>query len=190
MKRSIVALLLVALAGFGFADNLLVNGDFEESLSVGWTDTIVGTLGYGMFTWSDTLGQPSPGFAAAAYKTLLYYSSLSQTVSIPNTNVRFDFDGRLRIGGGSSTCWPTAAFMVTYFDGAGTSLGNTRIYLHDQYNTWVNSDTQHLIEATAPEVWTQYSLNVADELSGHLPGINPAGVAQLRFELFAYDNGT
>lgn len=190
MKKLTMLLALFVLAGIGLGDQLLTNGDFEQPIDVGWTDTVVGSTGSSLFTWSDTLGQPTPGFAACVYKTLASYAALGQTVAIPNANVVFEFDGRLRIGGGSSTCWPTAAFLINYQKSDGTSLGNTRIYLHDQYNTWVSSDTQSLIEITTPDVWAHYRLNVADEISGRLPGVNAADVAQVRLELFSYDNGT
>ena len=190
MHRNISALFcLLALAGFGSADNLLVNGDFEQPLEVGWTDTVVGSTGLFSFTRADTLGQPTPGFAASVYKTLASYASLSQTVDVPGVDLTLQFDGKLEIGGGSSTCWPVAAFYIRYRDAAGASLGNTCIYLHDQYCTWANSDTQHLIDITSPGVWTPFTLNIASELA-NLPGIPPSSVSKVTFDLFSFDNGT
>ena len=190
MKKLMMLLALFVMAGIGLGDQLLINGDFEQPIDVGWTDTVVGSTGSSLFTWCDTLGQPTPGYAACVYKTLASYAALGQTVAIPNANVVFEWDGRLRIGGGSSTCWPTAAFLINYQKLDGTSLGNTRFYLHDQYNTWVVSDTMNLIEVNTPEVWAHYTLNVADEIADRLPGINAADVAKVRIELFSYDNGT
>jgi uncharacterized protein (DUF779 family) len=188
--KSIIVLSLVALTGLGLGTELLVNGDFEQPLDVGWTDTVVSAAGSANFERSDTLGQPSPGFAVRVYKYLASYASLSQTVDVPDVNLALSFDGRLSIGGGSSTCWPVAAVIVRYLDASATSLGNTRIYLHDQYCTWATSDTQSLIDITTPGVWTPYSLDIASELSTHLSGINPASVSKLKVELFAFDNGT
>jgi uncharacterized protein (DUF779 family) len=191
MKRVImIPLCALVLAGVGYSDELLVNGDFEQPLDVGWTDTVVGTTGSASFTRSDTLGQPSPGYAACVYKTLASYASLSQTVDVPNTNLTLQFDGRLGIGGGSSTCWPVAAFIVRYLDAAGLSLGNTRIYLHDQYCTWANSDTQHLVDITSPGAWTPFTLDIASELTLNLRGVPPASVRKVTIDLFAFDNGT
>ncbi len=185
----IAAFLLVVLAGLASA-NLLVNGDFEQTIDVGWDTIAVNYAGGDTFTWSDTLGQPSPGHAVAVRKYLAQYASLSQTVNIPDVNLTLTFDGRLQIGGGSSTCWPVAAFIVRYLDSAGVSLGNTMLYLHDQYCTWVASDTQSLVDVMTPGAWTQFSLDIADELATHLPGIAAANVKQLTVELYAYDNGT
>jgi len=171
--------------------NLLVNGDFEQAIDVGWDTIAENAAGGDTFTWSDTLGQPSPGHAVAVRKYLAKCASMSQTVGpLPGVNLTLTFDGRLEIGGGSSTCWPVAAFAVRYLDSAGASLGNTKMYLHDQYCDWAVSDTQSLIDITTPGVWTPFSLDIASELSTRLPGIDPAGVKKLTIDLYAYDNGT
>lgn len=187
MKSAVM--LLVAVVVLASA-NLIVNGDFEQPTSVGW-DTISNNLAGGdTFFWTDTLGQPSPGHAVAVRKCLLSYASMQQTVDIAGVNLTLSFDGRLRIGGGSSTCWPVASFVVRYLDSAGVSLGNTKLYLHDQYCTWAASDTQSLIDVETPGQWTPFSLDIAPELSAHLPGVDPAKVKKLTIDLYAYDNGT
>ena len=188
MKTGFIITLL-ALCGLAPA-NLLVNGDFEQPSEVGWDTIAANFAGGDTFTWSDTLGQPSPGHAVAVRKYLALYASLYQTVDIPDVNLTLSFDGRLEIGGGSSTCWPVAAFGLRYLDSAGTSLGNTMLYLHDQYCTWVALDTQSLIDVTTPGVWTQFSIDIADELAKNLPGIAAANVKKLTVDLYAYDNGT
>jgi len=98
--------LLLMLAGPTAADELLMNGDFEQALDVGWEDTVELSAGLYAFERSDTFGQPTPGYAAKAYKTLAYYASLRQTVDVPSADLTLSFDGRLKIGDGSSTCWP------------------------------------------------------------------------------------
>jgi hypothetical protein len=181
---------LALLAGGAFADELLVNGTFEQPMDVGWTDTVVGSYGAARFEWSDTLGSPTANYAVKVYKTLANYASLSQSVAVTDVDAVLSLDARLRIGGGSSTCWPVAAIIVGYYNAAGTSLGNTRIYLHDQYCTWARSDTMSLIEVTTPDVWHRYDLDIAQELATNLPGINPAEVARLQVNLYSFDNGT
>jgi uncharacterized protein (DUF779 family) len=187
--RPAVIFALAIFAGLASA-NLLVNGDFEQAIDVGWDTIAENAAGGDTFTWTDTLGQPSPGHAVAVRKYLAKSASMHQTVDIPDVNLALTFDGRLEIGGGSSTCWPVASFLVRYLDSTGVSLGNTKMYLHDQYCDWASSDTQSLIDITLPGVWTPYSLNIARELSTHLPGIDPASVKKLTIDLYAYDNGT
>jgi hypothetical protein len=187
--KATVTLALAMLVGLASA-NMLVNGDFEQAIDVGWDTIAVNFAGGDTFTWSDTLGQPSPGQAVSVRKYLAQYASLNQTVDIPDVNLTLSFDGRLEIGGGSSTCWPVAAVVIRYLDSAGVSLGNTMLYLHDQYCDWPASDTQSLIEVMTPGVWTPYSIDIADELSRNLSGIAATHVRKLTIDLYAYDNGT
>lgn len=181
---SVAGLLAPARAEF------VANGGFEEPFEAGWTDTVVGVTGEARFERTDTLGQPSPGYAARVWKTLASYASLFQVVDIPDADVRLSFDARFGIGGGSSSCWPVAVLMVRYLDDAGNHLGKTQFYLHDQYCTWEASDTSSLIEVTNPEQWGSYELSIRDELRDRLTGISPAAVSKLCLELFAFDNGT
>ena len=180
----------ILLNGLAQATELLINGDFEQALDVGWTDTVVGTTGSYFFERTDTLGQPTPGFAARVYKYLASYASLSQTVDVPDVNLNFSLHGRLRIGGGSSTCWPVAAIILRYKNSSGSELGNTKMWVHSEYATWTSSDTAHLIEINTPETWETYGLDVAQEIASYLPGVNPTEVRKVTIELYAYDNGT
>jgi uncharacterized protein (DUF779 family) len=189
-KNLILLLALLAAVVPAAATEYLVNGNFEQPIDVGWDTVALNLAGVDTFTWSDTLGQPTPGYAVAVHKCLASYASLSQTVDVPDANLALTFDGRFSIGGGSSTCWPAAAMIVHYSDASGTSLGNTCIYLHNQYCAWASSDTQSLIDVTTPDTWSPYSLNIRTELANHLPGINPANVAKITVDIYAYDNGT
>lgn len=190
MKHFILLIGVLAFCGIAAATELIVNGDFEQTLDVGWTDSVVGTSGSFFFERTDTLGQPSSGFAGRAYKYLASYASLSQTVDVPDVNLNFSLYGRLRIGGGSSTCWPVAAIILRYLNSSGAELGNTKMYIHTEYSTWANSDTAHLIEINTPETWETYGLDVAQEIASFLPGVNSSEVGKVTIELYAYDNGT
>ena len=190
MKRFVIVLSL--LAGFvlpAAAQELLVNGDFEQDLSVGWQDTVNSLTGSWLFERSDTLGQSS-GFAGRIEKSLAAFAALTQQVMVPNQHVLLSFDARFRIGGGSNTCWPVASVIVRYLDATGTELGNTKFILHNEFCTWANSDTAHLIEIENPDAWANHQLDIAQEIYGNLPGVNAWNVAQVRLEIHAYDNGT
>jgi hypothetical protein len=179
------------LAGPGAAGELLVNGDFEQALDAGWIDTVENEAGLFAFERADTFGQPTPGNAAKVYKELARYASLRQTVDVPNVDLTLTFDARLKIGGGSSTCWPVASVWVRYADASGLELGNTRICLSSVYSDWTKSDTVSLIEITdTTGAWHNYALDLKDELANQLPGINPDDVKKITVDLFAYDNGT
>ena len=192
VRNLVIVLSLSLLAGIvvpAAAQELLTNGDFEQDLSVGWKDSAFDLAGSHFYERSDTLGQ-SAGFGARAYKYLASYAALTQQVDVPSTNLVLSFDGRFRIGGGSSTCWPVAGVVLRYLNGAGLELGNTKFVLHNEFCTWANSDTAHLIEIEVPETWGPRELDIAQELAANLPGVNPADVSQVRIELYAYDNGT
>jgi len=181
------AVLLCALGGTGIA-NLVVNGDFEQPLETGWTDTIRSIAGSYRFEWSDTFGSGT-GYAGKAYKYLAYYASLCQAVSVPGPELSLSFDTRLVIGGGSSTCWPVAAFFIRYLDSNSKELGATCYYNHHASATWLDNDTMNLVEVTSFG-WNHYDLNIAQELATNLPGVNATAVKQVMLDLYAYDNGT
>jgi hypothetical protein len=190
-KILLLTAVLLALALPAAAGELLVNGDFEQSLDAGWTDTVQLEAGTYFFDRADTFGQPSPGFAAVVHKELARYAALRQTVDVADVGLVLGFDARLKIGGGSSTCWPVASVWVRYANAAGLELGNTRICRSSEYSTWAKSETVSIIEVTdTTGAWNHYSLDLAQELATHLPGISSADVKKVTVDLFAYDNGT
>ena len=186
----ITALICLTMAASAVAENLLTNGDFEQPLSVGWVEDVNSIAGDYVIERADNLGQPEPGFAARSYKYLAYHASLSQTVEVADVDLVLTFDGKLHISGGSSTCWPAAAFIVSYLDAADVTLGRTLFLVQSPYSNWVESDSVHFIEPAAPDVWDQFELNIAEELTGNLPAVPAADVAKIKVDLFAYDNGT
>jgi len=191
MKRSLMVATLVLLAlGAAQASNLLSNGDFELPLDQGWSEDVRMEAGDYSFDRWDTLGQPTPGYAARVYKYLARYASLYQVVDVPGVDLTFSFDGRFRIEGGSSTCWPTGAVILSYLDGTEAELGCTMVLLRNQYNDWVESDTMNFHDVEVPGEWEHYEFGVAEEIDNHLPGVNRADVAKVKVQLFSYTNGT
>ena len=187
----LLSALLFALAAPTPAGELIINGDFEQPLDVGWTESVQNEAGLFYFDRADTFGQPGPGFAGKVYKELARYASLRQTIDVPGVDLNLSFDGRFKIGGGSSTCWPVASFWVRYADSTGLELGNTRICRSSIYSTWAKSDTVSLIEIPdTTGAWKNYSLDLREELTTNLAGINPDDVKKITIELYAYDNGT
>ncbi len=189
-KLIVAAACLLLVAGGAVAQNLFTNGDFEQGLEVGWTQDVRTAAGSYRFEVSDTFGQPVPGQAAKAYKYLAYHAALVQTVDVPNANLSLDFDGRLIITGGSSTCWPVATIIVSYLDAADAGLGRTLFIVKDQYCNWVESDSVHFYEEQNTGAWKDFHLDIAQELEDHLPAVSAGNVRKIKIELFAYDNGT
>ena len=190
-KILLVFAFLLILAWPVRASEYLVNGNFEQLIDIGWSDSVANEAGLFYFDRADTFGQPTPGFAVEVHKELARYASLRQTVDVADAGLTLTFDARLKIGGGSSTCWPVASVWVRYADATGIELGNTRICLSSVYSTWTKSDTVSLIEITdTTGAWHNYSLDLTQELTNHLTGINPDNVKKITIDLFAYDNGT
>lgn len=190
MNRTALTVLSVLLLAAGASAELVVNGGFELPLDVGWQDTIHDLGGEYRIEQSDTLGQPQPGLAVEVYKYLADFASLYQVIDIPSTDLVLEFDGRFSINGGSSTCWPVASFWVRYLNAAGTELGSSRFYLPSEFCDWASSPTVSLVRITQAGAWEHHRLDIADELSTRLTGINPADVNKVCLDLYAYDSGT
>jgi hypothetical protein len=175
MKKFVI--LVPMLLAFAFGQNFLTNGDFEQDLSVGWVQT---QGGYSTVTVDRATGyQPDPDYEARdSICSGSGWSRLSQVVDAPGTRLILSFSGKFAIYGASSSCWPVAYVAVSYYDGSDALLGESRIYHHDSYCTWTPSSTLSLIEVTNPD-WTDYSLDIAQELSEHLPGVNPGDISKI-----------
>jgi hypothetical protein len=182
MRKAV--LLLPLLLAFGLSQNLLTNGDFEQELTTGWTQNV-----YGVVTIDrGTDYQPDPDFEAKDSLYAYGWGKLSQIVDAPGIQLALSFWARFEIGAGSSTCWPVACVTVGYYDAANVLLGETRFYYHNSYCTWVPSSTLSLIEVTNPD-WTQYNLDIAQELTQHLPGIAPGQVSRVEIALYDTTSG-
>ena len=180
--KMLTLLMLVACVTAMTGQELLTNGDFEQDLSVGWTFT---DSGYGTHTYNRaTTHHPDPDYEA---HTRQYdnpgWARLSQTVETPGINLQLSFWAKFLQTGGSSSCWPAACFSVCYLDASDVRLGESRFY-YSTYATWVPSPTFSLHRVTSPD-WAEYSLNIAEELSQNLSGINPGDVAKIPVALYS-----
>jgi len=178
-----LVLLVPLVLGLASAQSLLTNGDFEQEITVGWTWTYSGS---GTHTADRQVGyHPDPDYEANTYQ----YdnpgeSRLGQKVEVPGIQLELSFWASFDEVGGSSSCWPAACFIVCYYDAADVLLGETRYY-YSTYANWIPSPTLSLHQVTDPS-WQEYTLNVADELSQNLQGINSADVAKVEVALWSY----
>ncbi|MGQ9708464.1 MAG: hypothetical protein ACUVUR_06270 [bacterium] len=180
-----LCLVLLLLAGYGLNQELLINGDFEQELSVGWTysDSGLGTHQ----ALRDTIYQPDPDYEAWVYQ---YdnpgWTRLSQMVEVLSVSLNLSFWAKFSERGGSSTCWPAACFQVCYYDRNNNRLGETRYY-YSTYANWVPTPTLSLYRITNPD-WNLYELNIEEEISNNLPGVNPDSVAKVEAALWSSTN--
>lgn len=179
-----ITLVAAVLAATATGQNLLTNGDFEQELTVGWTQEKQG-IGLQDFT-RDTGYDPDPDYEARVYQ----YSGpgivkLGQLVSLPDTGYELTFRAQFRIDDGSPSCWPVGSVGIEYCNAAEEVLGTSLFYLHDQYCSWSSSPTEHLVEVTDPD-WREYRLSLGEELRTHLPGVNAADVSKVRVLVYNY----
>lgn len=176
---ALLCLVVPALAG-----NLVVNGDFEQPLTVGWTYQ---QNGQGVRTaerrpWS----APDTGH----YCFVRQYggpgsAKVYQLIDVDGPDLEFSYYASWAIGGGTSTCWPVASVILEYFDHRGLWIGETRWYYHNQYCTWQPANNRNLISIADPG-WMRYSLNVREEIEGNLPAVNADAVRRVGVSLFSY----
>jgi len=170
-----------------YGQELLTNGDFEQELTVGWTQTRGGSGS--MVCDRSQAYHPDPDYEA---KDSLYdgagWNKLSQLVDVPGPLLELSFWASFAYGAGSSTCWPVASVTVEYYDLNSTLLGETRFYWHSPYCNWTPSPTLSLHEVTNPD-WTEYTLDIPTELSQNLPGVNPDDIARVAVSLYTYTSG-
>jgi len=182
-----VLLCLVLALGLAVAQNTVVNGDFEQELTVGWNQeqSGSGTVTFGR----DVSYHPDPDYEAMGY---LYagpgWLALRQVVDVTTLSMDLSFWASFELGGGSSTCWPVASMLISFLDGTGAVLGETHFYYHNQYCTWTPSDTLHLVEVSNPG-WQRYQVNLIEELTQNLPGVNQARVRKVGVALYAWTSG-
>ncbi len=171
-------LLLSLLVSFEGAQ-YVVNGDFEQELSVGWKEVLNGA---GASITRSTTYDPDPDWEVQVYKsTGGGYTLLSQNVYIPTTDVVFAANTKI-YAHATSTAWAGAALILKYLDSNGSLLGETRICAKTGYCPWTNSPIMHLIEVP-DSLWHNYTFNIQTELA-NLTGVNPADVRQIEIALF------
>jgi len=189
MVKYLTALIIV-LFGSGYAGVLITNGDFEEPLTTGWHQAAGGSYCY---VDRATNYDPDADYEASARVDSLSgggVAVLYQEVAIPTTDLEFSVNAKLFAwdNNADTLCCAGAAVIITYIDGSGTSLGETKICRFTDPFNWSNSSTCHLI--ISPDTnWHNYSFNINDELT-NLPGVNPADIKKIKVSLYAKTDHT
>jgi hypothetical protein len=179
MHRYFLLLLLVA---FGSASVLIVNGDFEEPLSDGWSEIMSGA---GVMEITRGTGyDPDPDYEVYSHKGDGTGSSiLYQITPIPTTDLEFSVNAKFYVFGTSSQCWSGAAVSISYLDASDSLLGWSRICARTIACPWVNNNSCHVIQA-ADTFWHNYAFNIEDELA-YLPSISATDIAKIQVSLLA-----
>jgi hypothetical protein len=184
MKKEAIILFFLA-AGLASAGNFLVNGAFEQDLSVGWTSYMADpTYGYDSII-RGTGYDPDADYEVFTMSTFSYLTKLSQIVDIPST-ANFTFAIKAKVvsfdNDYDTLCWAASAVKVSYLNSTGTVLGETRICMFSAPCPWASTSTMHLIQA-ADTLWHNYSFVLNTELA-NLPGVTPSQVKKIEVALF------
>lgn len=178
MKIFLLAGFALLLVSPSHAVNLLVNGDFEDEILMGWESDLYGT---GAIVDRATTYHPDEDYEARAYKpTGIGHSILSQTVALPSLEADFSVSAYLNASA-TSTAWAAAAISVAYLDEIGTTLGETRIYVVTHYCPWEPAEDLHLISGSTG-MWDAYSFNIEEELA-NLPAVDAQEVRAVKVSL-------
>jgi hypothetical protein len=185
MMKVFALSIALTLSGAAWSHQLVENGDFEQSLPVGWTEVVQNWGGEYEINRNASY-DPDPDHEVMVLKYLANQASLVQTVSIPDLNVLLSADLRFQ-----NQCPPNpeqkyaaSALRIEYQNVLGNTIGETRIYQGTEDCDWTGSPVLHLIEGS-PQQWDLFRFVLRDEL-GNLPGVDTSQVEQVRLSLYAY----
>jgi hypothetical protein len=178
-------MLALAFTGIVIAGDLMINGNFEQDLTTGWTQL---SSGVNIIIDRATTYDPDADYEAQVYEGVgSGFASLYQAVdlqSMPLNQLQFSCKAKLYAydNDADTLCYAATAVIVSYLNQAGAALGETRICQFTAPCDWANNSTTHLI-TVADSLWHNYSFNVATEL-GNLPGVNPSNVKMIKVAMY------
>ncbi|MGD9380287.1 MAG: hypothetical protein PVI51_06935 [candidate division WOR-3 bacterium] len=175
-------LLLFLLVAFGSASVLVVNGDFEQPLTDGWSETMSGA---GVMEITRGIGyDPDPDYEVYLHKgDGTGNVEITQLTYVPTTDLQFSVDAKLYAYGTSAQCWSGSGICLYYLNSTDDVLGWSRICARTVACPWTSSSTTHAIEAT-DTLWHTYSFNLNDELD-YVPGVNRQEIAKVLVSVIA-----
>lgn len=159
---------------------LVINGDFEQSAQVGWTEHIA--------TTNYLLERDTDFDYDLDYEQYLYmgtgggFLELYQTTFVPSTDIHFSVNAKLAAHDDSPAAWAGAAVVISYLKRNGSVLGKTYIASRSAGCPWTQTSRTHVIDAP-DSLWHSYSFNISDELA-NLPAIDPPSIEKIRVSLF------
>lgn len=176
-------LTIIFIVGLVNAGNWVINGDFEEDLSLGWTRS---QSGFNIFIDRATTYEIDPDYEVRVQKGAGTGSARLLQITDITTPSEFNFSIKAKLyaydNNADTLTWAAAAVIIGYYNASGTLLGETRICQFTAPCPWQNTSTCHLI-TVSDSLWHNYSFNLQTEL-GNLPGVNPANVKKVGIALF------
>lgn len=181
MKNITISLAILVIS-LSYSQGLITNGDFEQTLDIGWQRD---SNGVNITINRATIYDPDPDYEAQVYKGAgTGFAELSQMVDIPSTDLLFTCNAKIYAfdNDADTLTWAAAALIISYLDDGGATLGETRICNFSTPCPWLSTPTCHLIIAI-DSFWHNYGFNIDDELA-NVPGVNPADVQKISIALY------
>ena len=160
----------------------LTNGDFSKPLAQGWATRADDLLGEHSVT-------ATPENGAVVHKEMCGNATLVQDVKLTTTKLSFSTRARFSAQVTKPDYYATSSVMLGFLDSYGKQLGETRIYCAAATTPLIASSTLHLIAVADTGKWQDYSLNLGEELSTNLKGVDAAKVKRLRVSLESFCSG-
>uniref|UniRef100_A0A7C4XMJ0 Uncharacterized protein n=1 Tax=candidate division WOR-3 bacterium TaxID=2052148 RepID=A0A7C4XMJ0_UNCW3 len=182
MPRFLSGMIII---NFALAGNILINGNFEDSLK-GWNPYAQGeTYTINLDTWYDQ--DPDTEVYIGRLDKLI--TAVYQTCNTPVLDLDFIFSARL-VARSLDSLHPhpaVASIILSYLNIDEEVLGETRIFNYAESLYWFPSPKLHLIEISDTN-WFSDTINIIDELQ-NLPGIEPLDVKKIRIILYGISYG-
>jgi len=160
----------------------LTNGDFSKPLAQGWATQTDDIIGEHSVTATQEKG-------AVVLKEMCGNATLVQDIKLTTTNLVFSTRAWFSCQATNPTYYATTSVLLGFLDADGKQLGKTRIYSAAGTPSWKTSNTLHLIAVADTGKWQDYSLNLGEELSTNLKGVDAAKVKRLRVSLESFCSG-
>lgn len=160
----------------------LVNGDFNEDLTIGWQKKIENYAG----GYEIKRVKEGEEYYVRVNKDLCGYAQLFQIVKITNLASSLSFQAKFSANTNEENYAAAAAVVVEYLNHSQRRLGATYFYYStSNFWEWQNSSTTHIYKTSASG-WQTFSLDIKNELGQNLPNINSDEVVYLKISLLAY----
>ncbi len=154
--------------------DLVLNGDFEEDLAVGWFERNDATASTILRT---TLAHPDPDYEAQlSVDNGVGELGLVQRFPVPNLDLAISADLKI-YADGTGGAWAVGGLMLTYRDRNWAVLGSTAVVYPSRDCPWTDTPTFHVIY-TGLDTWQTHGFDLTDELE-NLPDVDPAAIAWL-----------
>lgn len=173
------------LISFIFNQQLILNGNFEDSLNYWQINRGYGTSELNVSPYH----HPDPDKEVYLYKYDADYIRIFQIINIPHIYLNFSFSGKLlaRELNPSTNYFAFASLNLEYLDENDNYLGRTMFIYKTPHCPLISTPNQHLIEIT-DTLWNNYNLNIFEEFA-NLPGINPFAVRKIKIVLLDSTDG-